>query len=184
MNMLGLAASNPIRCLRRPVARPCGASLRPRGLVVETKVCQACGRTYGPRVGRISVFLRSKYCSAVCQHKVHSTRWANQTPEDRFWANVDQSGDCWLWMGARTRGYGRFEVDGKGMAVHRFAYELLIGPVPEGLQIDHLCRNRPCVNPAHLEPVTNRENTMRGQTIPAARHAARLQRLALLEEQP
>lgn len=73
---------------------------------------------------------------------------------------------CWEWQGYRIRGYGTFHYGGPKMA-HRVAYELLVGPIPEGLQLDHLCRNPPCVNPAHLEPVTPRENVLRSN----ARHA-------------
>lgn len=83
----------------------------------------------------------------------------------RFWAKVesDTNGDCWLWLGHRTdKGYGRMSVDGRLVRVHRLAYEHFVGPIPNGLQIDHLCRNRACVKPSHLEPVTNRENTLRG----------------------
>lgn len=94
------------------------------------------------------------------------------TPEDRFWAKVDQSGDCWTWAGVKDdRGYGRFTVQGRKVLTHRFAYELLVGPIPDGLVIDHLCRNPRCVNPAHLEPVTTRENLLRGNTITAAQVA-------------
>lgn len=99
--------------------------------------------------------------------------------EQRFWAKVDQDGPllspylgrCWLWMGwtpGGVRGYGSIERDGKRPQAHRVAYELVAGVIPEGLTLDHLCRTPPCVNPAHLEPVTQRENTMRGRTIPAA----------------
>jgi hypothetical protein len=86
----------------------------------------------------------------------------------RFWAKVDKSGECWLWTASLTKdGYGKFGP----AAPHRFSYELMVGPIPEGLQIDHLCRVRHCVNPAHLEAVSGRENTMRGNTITAQNFA-------------
>lgn len=91
------------------------------------------------------------------------------TAEERFWAKVEkQEGGCWLWTGAITsHGYGQFKVDGRLVGAHRFAYELLVGPIPLGLTLDHLCRIRHCVNPSHLEAVTNRENTLRGEGITA-----------------
>jgi hypothetical protein len=97
---------------------------------------------------------------------------------DRFWSKVDKSGDCWLWRACRTwDGYGEFavqQVTGKWRIVraHRFAYELTHGPIPDGLQIDHLCRNRACVNSAHMELVTQRINILRGNSF-SAREAAR-----------
>lgn len=81
------------------------------------------------------------------------------TPE-QFWTRVDASGDCWEWTGRRRSGYGVAELVGTTSA-HRVAYVLLVGPIPEGLQLDHLCRNRACVNPDHLEPVTNLVNSRR-----------------------
>lgn len=73
----------------------------------------------------------------------------------------DPSG-CWLWPGSRNRGgYGRYKVRGVTVNVHRTVYEAHRGPIPEGLTLDHLCRVRHCANPAHLEPVTQRENTLR-----------------------
>lgn len=84
-------------------------------------------------------------------------------PERRFWLNVRKSDGCWEWTGSLSGGgYGQFRVHGKQAQVHRFAYGLLVGPVPEGLELDHLCRNRRCVNPAHLEPVTRSINVARG----------------------
>lgn len=85
----------------------------------------------------------------------------------RLERRTDRSGDCWEWLGPKRRGYGRIQHEGRGQRVHRVAYELVHGPIPEGLVIDHLCRNRGCVNPAHLEPVTAGENVLRGEGISA-----------------
>lgn len=83
-----------------------------------------------------------------------------------FWARVDADGDCWLWIGAIDGdGYGTCTVRRAKARAHRVAYELLVGPIPAGLTIDHLCRVRHCVNPDHLEPVTNRENVQRGARL-------------------
>ena len=96
------------------------------------------------------------------------------TTEERFWAKVDKNGPlwngtpCWLWKGATSEGYGRSKVVGRTeRRAHRVAYELLIGPIPEGLTLDHLCRTHLCVNGAHLEPVTIKENVLRGEGLTA-----------------
>lgn len=83
---------------------------------------------------------------------------------DRFWSKVDRRPDgCWEWTAYRNRfGYGRFGMDGEVVLAHRVAYEMLVGPIPDGLSLDHLCRNRGCVRPDHLEPVTAAENVLRG----------------------
>lgn len=90
-------------------------------------------------------------------------------PTARFWAKVVKTESCWIWTGShQVGGYGNFQpIKGRGIGAHRYAYQITVGPIPNGLQLDHLCRNRLCVNPAHLEPVTARENTLRGNTMPA-----------------
>lgn len=98
---------------------------------------------------------------------------------ERWAAKVDfrGAGGCWVWTASLTaNGYGYFAPDHgpayKGTRIaHRFAFEHFIGPVRDGLVLDHLCRNRACVNPDHLDPVSQRENLMRGDTIPAKRAA-------------
>jgi hypothetical protein len=83
---------------------------------------------------------------------------------DRFTAKYEvDAGGCWLWTASRDwGGYARLGVNGKASKAHRWAYEHFVGPIPPGLELDHLCRVRHCVNPAHLEPVTRRENVRRG----------------------
>jgi hypothetical protein len=95
---------------------------------------------------------------------------------ERFWSKVavDPSG-CWLWTGYLTtkhpNGYGRFKIGEKGTLAHRLTWETLAGPIPAGMEIDHLCRVRRCCNPAHLEPVTHQENVLRGRLTTWARGA-------------
>lgn len=84
----------------------------------------------------------------------------------RFWAKVTKTETCWLWTGSLTHdGYGRFRLPTGHVLAHRWSYEQLVGPIPEGLVLDHVhkrgCRHRNCVNPAHLEPVTNAVNVAR-----------------------
>ena len=84
-----------------------------------------------------------------------------------FWAKVKKTETCWIWTGAQSLGYGQTSIKHKVIWAHRFSYELHKGPIPDGLQIDHLCKNKLCVNPDHLEAVSQKENLRRGDGIAA-----------------
>lgn len=86
---------------------------------------------------------------------------------------IDSETGCWVWVHkVNPDGYARVKRRGKYIQVHRLSYETYVGEIPPGLVLDHTCRNRRCINPAHLEPVTNRENVLRGDGL-TARYAAR-----------
>ena len=88
---------------------------------------------------------------------------------ERFWPKVRKTNGCWLWVAAlNDHGYGIFRSStGRNVRAHRWAYEALVGPIPDGMEIDHLCRMRSCVNPDHLEAVTHQQNTQR--SLPGGR---------------
>ena len=116
-----------------------------------------------------------KYCNA------HYRRWQKGRPisgpirrvfhgpvKSRFPHLIDKSGNCWEWLGSRNPdGYGTISIDNRISYAHRIVYEMEVGAIPEDLELDHLCRNRACVNPEHLEPVTQRVNTLRGEGFAA-----------------
>lgn len=88
--------------------------------------------------------------------------------EQRFWSRVEkQPNGCWLWLRGKCQGYGTFWDGRRHARAHRYAYEVAVGPIPAGLELDHLCRNRACVNPMHLEPVERRTNILRGVAFTA-----------------
>lgn len=92
--------------------------------------------------------------------------------EQRFWSRVTIPSDpagCWLWDHVNNYGYGHLNTGTRRVHAHRYAYELLVGPIPDGLVIDHLCRDKACVNPLHLEAITQLENVRRGAAYWAAR---------------
>jgi hypothetical protein len=95
----------------------------------------------------------------------------SERDQARFWAKVALPNEqgCMLWLAyADPDGYGRFRSEGEARRAHRISYALAYGPIPEGLVLDHLCRNRRCVAPDHLEVVTRGENVLRGETVAAA----------------
>lgn len=144
--------------------------------------CETCGRVFASDHSRVR-----RYCSLNCSHIGRTI-----APEQRIWDKVDKNGDCWLWTGALINGgYGSFHVESAGRArsvawlAHRYVYLLLVGPIPPGFHVDHVCHNRDlscpggdytcmhrrCVNPEHLEAVSARTNVLRGRGL-AAQEAA------------
>lgn len=99
----------------------------------------------------------------------HWARWKrNGTPgttlvrsddiDVRFWEKVLKTEGCWVWQGSKSEGYGKFSLNNRPVWAHRVAYEREVGPIPDGLTIDHICRNRACVRPDHLRAVTQKQN--------------------------
>jgi hypothetical protein len=86
------------------------------------------------------------------------------TPLERFWSCVNKTDTCWLWTGRILEGYAKLWFDRRDHSAHRLSYEWFIGPVPDGLELDHLCRVPHCINPSHLEAVTHRLNVLRGES--------------------
>lgn len=79
--------------------------------------------------------------------------------EERFWSKVLKTQNCWTWTGGISEGYGRIAVSQtEWVFAHRFSYEQLVGPIPHGIQVDHICHNRACVNPAHLRLADHKQN--------------------------
>lgn len=120
-----------------------------------------CGRADCDKPHEAQGLCRNHY--RVAMHAGLIQKVPRKTIEQRFWEKVDKTEACWIWTGALSTGYGFFNPSAreKGYA-HRYSYEWSVGPIPDGMQLDHLCRNTRCVNPAHLEPVEPGENYRRG----------------------
>ena len=135
---------------------------------IERQNCGYCGNLI------VSQHAHARYCSRSCSNNANAklrARAYNDSFRKTFWSRVEKTATCWLWRGYRSgSGYGAINLNRRSHCAHRLAYTFLVGPIPDGLELDHLCRNRLCVNPAHLEPVTTRENVLRGNG-PAAQHA-------------
>lgn len=143
-----------------------------RSAPVALRPCAWCEVEFRPSPANLRAG-RGRFCSKSCgQHG----RYGSATK--RFWAKVNRNGPvsshrpdlgpCWEWTkGQRGAGYGSFRLDGRPQRAHCVAYEWANGPVPDGMELDHLCRNRICVRPSHLEAVTHRENLLRGEGFAA-----------------
>lgn len=145
--------------------------------------------------GTLPVVRTTRLCKNGCRRPVHGqglcgacyNRWLKsptfvplpkRTLEERFWAKVDKTGpnECWIWTASlNDKGYGNIGLGGSGNVAyaHRVAYELVVGPIPHGLVLDHVCRTPACVNPAHLEPVTQEENLARSHLWHARRESCK-----------
>lgn len=142
-----------------------------------TRICEYCGKSFTLICLGLTVPKgRGRFCDRLCGNRANKSR-----PEaERFWEKVNKNGPvperrpdlgpCWLWTGSTQKGYGKFTSSVNG--AHVWAYLSLVGSIPQGYELDHLCFVRPCVNPSHLEPVTKRENILRGESI-SAKYARR-----------
>lgn len=119
-----------------------------------TKICKVCGRMFDTK------FKAWEMCSKSCA--------SEKTIQEKFHDRINKTETCWLWTGGTdAAGYGRFTHRGQYILAHRYAYVLWNGPIPGRNVPDHLCRNRRCVNPAHLEAVTEQVNILRGIGVSA-----------------
>jgi hypothetical protein len=151
-------------------------------MMTETKLCEFCGDRFPrPEWARRGQWIRRRFCGRRCAllGAAHAALPAPIPVRERLWAKVDRDGPlsayrpdlgaCWLWTGSLdASGYGRLSVKNVPLLAHRLAYEDARGPVPDGLQLDHLCRVHGCCRPSHMEPVTNQENAVRGVVARAA----------------
>lgn len=126
------------------------------GHLVRCRHCQLERWLKHPPTGSMCRACAARFGSAASASRVRPSA------QERFESKVVKSDDCWLWKGNTTsNGYGQFFVARQALIAHRYSHELHVGPIPAGLEIDHLCNVRACVRPDHLEPVTHAENMRR-----------------------
>lgn len=137
--------------------------------LTEDEALKRCGVPGCGRVSKSRGLCEMHYARLRRTGDVGEASPRRNLPQDaRFWAKVVKGpGDeCWAWTCRRSAGgYGRFKVNGAEIMAHRYAYEASVGPIPDGLELDHLCRNRACVNPGHLEAVTSKINNERRAAV-------------------
>ena len=169
----GKAFQNPrLSRPRRFCSLSCFLATR-RALPSDFRVtCVVCGTGFRPRPGRRET---AKWCSRRCADNAFPALERLARLTDKKGPIPDYRpdlGPCWFWLGRLNGGYGQISVNGKLRPSHVYMYEVCVGLVPLGLQLDHLCRVPRCVNPQHLEPVTSRVNSLRGESF-AAKNAAK-----------
>lgn len=160
-----LPAETPGRGGKQPRRKFCTSKCKNGHRVVARRrtrevLCERCGETR-TLTTKVSTGSMCRTCAAATASEAARGTNRSTTPE-KFEKYTLRAAECWEWTGHKYgNGYGAITHRGRQVLAHRWAYEHFIGPIPEGLTIDHLCRNRACVNPAHMEPVTGRENTRR-----------------------
>lgn len=154
--------------------------MSPHPTTVEC-TCEHCGCTF-PRSAASVRSGRVRFCSPQCR-----SRHPRRPIEDRFWEKVDKTGECWIWKTTKLpSGYGQFTMPGRGNRLaHRVAYELFVGPIPDGLFVCHTCDCPSCVRPDHLflgSPADNsrdmreKDRSPKGERSAARKHPGKIQR--------
>jgi len=136
---------------------------------IRSQLCPSCYNADWARKNpeKSKINLRNKYE----RHRILHGIKPHKPLMERFFDKTQRyEGGCLIWTGCKDpKGYGSINIERRHVKVHRFAYETVFGAIPKGLEIDHLCRNPSCVEPTHLEAVTSRENTLRGDRFSMGR---------------